>query len=75
MCVCYKIVFDTAKLEFADFFFVAPATSPHGHPYRLLKRFSLLPRIISKQNFLHIVMLNSGIIYLITLLISARWSF
>jgi hypothetical protein len=39
LIMCYRIVFGRVKLQFSDFFTVAPVMSTRGHPYRLFVNF------------------------------------
>jgi len=40
LVMCYKIVFGLVKLNFSEFFVVAPVTVTRGHPYRLFVNFA-----------------------------------
>ena len=65
LIVCYKIVFNIAKLEFTDIFPFVPVTATRGHPSRLFVPFAknstgknfFAHRVVKPWNYLsaHIV--------------------
>ena len=67
--MCYRLVFNIVKLEFADLFTFNPVTVTQGHLYRL---FVLFARNNTRKTFFLIVLLNLGIKYLLILLTSVR---
>jgi len=69
LIMCYTIVFNVVKLEFADFFTCNPVTVACGH---LGVYLFLFPEIILGKHFSLILLVNLGIICLLMLLTSAR---